>query len=103
MPASTLAVWSASSRSDGVPAGSATSVRTAASQARRRPTGSAIQRAGAPARRRSQLRRNAAAGRRPPPAEPVVRRAAPACTATVRQPASAANKPSTAFCKTGEW
>ena len=77
MPASTSAVWSASSRSDGVPAGRAISRRTAASQIRRRPTGSAIQRAGLPGpdpgrllRRGSQLLRHWLAEQRPPPAEP---------------------------------
>jgi len=46
MPASASAVWSAISRSDGLAAGNAINRRTARSQIWRRPTGSAIQRAG---------------------------------------------------------
>ncbi len=48
MLSSTRAVWSASSLSDGVLAGRVVNGRTAASQALRRRTGSAIQPAGTP-------------------------------------------------------
>ena len=77
MPSSTLAVSSASSRSDGVRAGSASSVRAACSQARR-----SAMRIGHPARRRarlprgSQLRRDGCAGWTPPAGRLVLRQAA---------------------------
>ncbi|TPV98306.1 MAG: hypothetical protein USCAAHI_02248 [Beijerinckiaceae bacterium] len=101
MPASTLAVWSASSRSDGVPVGRVVSVRAAPSQVRRKRTGSAIQSAGTPrsADRSScgMFRRTASASCR---ASSSGSRAS--STATVRQPVRAANKPSGAICNTGE-
>ena len=102
MPASTSAVWSASSRSDGVLAGNAISRRTAASQIRRRPTGSAIQRAGSPCsgadRSSSDMPcRTASVSCRARSADRLLK-----CTDTARQLAKAANKPSTAVCNTGE-
>ena len=49
MPASTLAVSSASNRNDGVPAGKTIKVRSASSQTRRRAKGPEIQSTGEPA------------------------------------------------------
>ena len=104
MPASTLAVSSASSRSDGVPAGRASSVahRLLASAAQ----GHGISH---PAcrrtrlRRRSQLGRNAAQdGFRP---LPIPRRPASGSDVSQlpRQPSSALNRPWTAVCNVDEW
>jgi hypothetical protein len=103
MPDIASAVLSASRRSDGVPTGKANKSRIALSQIQYRPTGSAVQRIGSPC-----LGSDRSSGGR------FCRMTAASCRAasgdnrnrwlaTTRQPATPANKPSTALCKTGEW
>src|SRR5512132_1095873 len=102
LPPSTFAVWSASSLNEGVPAGKSISTRIPASQSRCRRMGSAIQRVGSP----SPSADRSACGTRCRTTSASCRAAWSGdrvrCIATVRQPARAANKPSTAACSTGE-
>ncbi len=101
-PVSNRAVWSVSSRSDGVPAGMAISRSTAASHMRRIPTGSATQDVAPPcggAERSSSgtLFSTASASCR---AVSSGKRASRQTTAD--QPARASNRPSIAVCSTCE-
>ena len=103
MPASTLAVSSASNRNDGVSAGKAINVRTASSQTRCRAKGSAIQSTGEPASGTDRssdgrLRRMIA-----PPCRLAASGKRLRCAATPRQPSSALNKPYMAVCSFDEW
>ena len=103
MPAKVSAVLSASRRSEGVAAGSAINRRTVSSQILCSATGSRIQRpqaSGCDADRSSggTFSRTAAASCRVSPAAVHAMH----MLAIARQPDSAVNSPSTAFCNTGE-
>src|SRR6516164_5314635 len=88
---------------DGVAAGRAANLRTAASQTWSNRAGCAIQRAALSSPGLVRSGAGTSANNAPASCRALSRRDRAKTTAAVRQPASALTRPSKAFCRTGEW